>query len=54
MRSRRKSKDIAKILGYSKTENAIKRHVSEENKIRQICWHPISEGQQNETALLRS
>ena len=42
-----KGKDIAKILGYSKTENAIKRHVSEENKMRHICWHPVSGGQQN-------
>ena len=53
-RRRRKSKDITKILGYSKTENAVKRHVSEENKMRQICWHPVSGGQQNETALLGS
>ena len=32
--------DIAKILGYSKPENAIERHVSEDNKIRQISWYP--------------
>ena len=27
-----KAKEVAQILGYKKTENAIKRHVSENNK----------------------
>ena len=27
-----KAKDVAKVLGYKKTENAIKRHVSENHK----------------------
>ena len=29
-----RGKDIAKILGYSKPENAIERHVSKNHKIR--------------------
>ena len=35
-----KGKDIAQILGYSKPRNALKRHVSEENKMSQLCWDP--------------
>ena len=31
-------KDIASILGYSNTRDALKRHVSEENKMSQLCW----------------
>ena len=38
-------KDVAKILGYSKPENAIERHVSKNHKIRQIIWYPVSGSQ---------
>ena len=34
-----KGKDIAQILGYSKPRNALKRHVSEENHMSQLCWN---------------
>ena len=40
-----RGKDIAKILGYSKPENAIERHVSKNHKIRQIIWYPVSRSQ---------
>ena len=40
-----RGKDIAKILGYSKLENAIERHVSKNHKIRQIIWYPVSRSQ---------
>ena len=37
-----RGKDIATILGYSNTKEALKRHVSEENKMihlmRPNCW----------------
>lgn len=32
-----RGEDIAQILGYSKPRNAPKRHVSEENKMFQLC-----------------
>ena len=35
-----KGKDIAQILGYSKPRNALKRQVSEENKMSQLYWDP--------------
>ena len=40
-----KGKDVASILGYSKPENAIARHVSNNHKIRQIIWYPVSGSQ---------
>ena len=34
-------KDVAKILGYKDSVNALKRHVSEENKILRVAFrHP--------------
>ena len=40
-----RGKDVAKILSYSKPENAIGRHVSKNHKIRQIIWYPVSGSQ---------
>ena len=40
-----RGKDVATILGYSKPENAIERHVSKNHKIRQISWYPFSGSQ---------
>ena len=40
-----RGKDVATILGYSKPENAIERHVSKNHKIRQIIWYPVSGSQ---------
>ena len=41
-----KAKEVAKILGYKKTENAIKRHVSENNKRTfLLSCHPETGGQ---------
>ena len=40
-----RGKDVATILGYSKPENAIERHVSKNHKIRQITWYPVSGSQ---------
>ena len=46
-----KGKDIAKILGYSNTKDALKRHVSEENKMLHLmwpqCWGRETRPQQN-------
>ena len=48
-----KGKDVAKILGYRDTDNAVRRHVSIENKITQFiqpkCSPGKSPGQQNDT-----
>ena len=42
-----KAKEVAQILGYKKTENAIKRHVSENHKRTfLLSWHPETGGQQ--------
>ena len=38
-------KDVATILGYSKPENAIERHVSKNHKIRKNTWYPVSGSQ---------
>ena len=38
-------KDVATILGYSKPENAIERHVSKNHKKRQNTWYPVSGSQ---------
>ena len=40
-----RGKDVATILGYSRPENAIERHVSKNHKIRQIIWYPVSGSQ---------
>ena len=41
-----KAKEVAKILGYKKTENAINRHVSESHKKNfLLSCHPVSGGQ---------
>ena len=41
-----KAKDVAKVLGYKKTENAIKRHVSENHKKTfLLSCHPETGGQ---------
>ena len=37
-----KGKDVARILGYSDTDKAIRNHVSEENKISQLVWPKCS------------
>ena len=42
-----RGKDIAEILGYKDTRHALKRHVSKENKMIQICCTPETGGQQN-------
>ena len=34
-------------LGYKDTRHALKRHVSKENKMMQLCWGPETERQQN-------
>ena len=36
-----KGKDVAQILGYSDTEQAIRKHVSENHKIKHIFRHPV-------------
>ena len=36
-----KSKDIAQILGYSDTNQAIRKHVSENHKIKHIFRQPV-------------
>ena len=47
-----KGKNVARILGYSDTDKAIRNHVSEENKISQLVWPKCSPtnsaGQQND------
>ena len=40
-----RGKDVAKILGYSKPENAVERHVSKNHQIRQIIWYSVSGSQ---------
>ena len=41
-----KAKEVAQILGYKKTENAIKRHVSENHKKTfLLTFHPETGGQ---------
>ena len=40
-----RGKDVATILGYSKPENAIERHVSKNHKIRKNTWYPVSGSQ---------
>ena len=40
-----RGKDVATILGYSKPENAIERHVSKNHKKRQNTWYPVSGSQ---------
>ena len=45
-----KAKEVAQILGYKKTEDAIKRHVSENNKRTFLFCCPCeTRGQQNDT-----
>ena len=41
-----KAKEVAKILGYKKTENAINRHVSENHKMLRLCCPPETGCQQ--------
>ena len=45
--------DVATILGYSNTKEALTRHVSEENKMihfmRPNCWGRETRPQQNDT-----
>ena len=36
-----KGKDVAQILGYSDTKQAIRKHVSENHKIKHIFRHPV-------------
>ena len=43
-----RGKDVAKILGYSNTYNALERHVSYNHK-QLICCSPETGGQQNDT-----
>ena len=43
-----KGKDVAAILGYSNTCNALERHVSYNHK-QLICCSPETGGQQNDT-----
>ena len=40
-----RGKDVATILGYSKPENAIERHVSKNHKKRLNTWYPVSGSQ---------
>ena len=46
-------KDVAKILGYKDSVNALKRHVSVQNKMTQFiqpkCWGGKTPPQQNDT-----
>ena len=44
-----RGRDVAKILGYSKPENAIERHVSKNHKILQLCCSPETGYQKNDT-----
>ena len=48
-----RGKDVALILGYSKPDNALKWHVSENYKMlhlmRPQCWYPKTGYQQNDT-----
>ena len=44
-----RGRDVAKILGYSKPENAIERHVSKHHKMLQLCCPPETGRQQNDT-----
>ena len=48
-----RGKDVAQILGYKDTVNALKQHVSVENKmiqfIRPNCWGGETPPQQNDT-----
>ena len=48
-----RGKDIAKILGYSDTDDAVRRHVSKENKMIHLvypkCCPGKTPGQQNDT-----
>ena len=43
-----RGRDVAKILGYSKPENAIERHVSKNHKMLQFCCSPETGYQQND------
>ena len=44
-----KAKEVAKILGYKKPENAIKRHISQNHKMLQLCCSPETGYQQSDT-----
>ena len=44
-----KAKEVAQILGYKKTENAINRHVSENHKMLCFCCPPETGCQQKDT-----
>ena len=50
-----RGKDVAQILGYSDTDDAVRRHVSSENKMRQFiqpkCCPGKTPGQQNNNKL---
>ena len=39
-----REKDIAEILGYKDTRHTLKRHVSKENKMIQLCCTPKTRG----------
>ena len=40
-----RGKDVAEILGYKDTDDAVRRHVSKNHKIRQNTWYPVSGSQ---------
>ena len=42
-----RGKDVAEILTYKDTRQALKRHVSKENKMIHLCWGPEMGRQQN-------
>ena len=44
-----RGKDVAEILGDSKPQNAIERHVSKNHKMLQLCWCPETGHQENDT-----
>ena len=43
-----RGKDVAKILGYKNTDDAIRRHVSKNHKMLQLCCYPETGYQQND------
>ena len=40
-----RGKDVAEILGYRDTDDAVRRHVSKNHKIRKNTYYPVSGGQ---------
>ena len=47
-----RGRNIAQILGYKDTRHALKRHVSKENIMIQLCWGPETGRHQN-TSIVR-